>query len=111
MECTDGWVVVRKKPSMDILDLMLKSILETLDQFSILGISIDSPQGLVTIRTKLVMGVFDHSCPSLPSKSFVHFRTATCPCRHMGMECISLVHPTVPCLTIPTVHPIPLYHV
>lgn len=55
-----------KKPSMDILDLMLKPILETLDRFSTLGISIDAPQGLVTIRTKLVMGVFD-----LPAKSAV----------------------------------------
>ena len=55
-----------KKPSMDILDLMLRPILESLNRFSTLGISIDTPQGLVTIRTKLVMGVFD-----LPAKSAV----------------------------------------
>ena len=55
-----------KKPSMDILDLMLRLILESLDRFSTLGISIDTPQGLVTIHIKLVMGVFD-----LPAKSAV----------------------------------------
>ena len=55
-----------KKPSMVILDLMLKLILETLDRFSTLGISIDAPQGLVTICTKLAMRVFD-----LPAKSAV----------------------------------------
>lgn len=52
-----------KKPAMNLL---LTPIIESLNRFSTLGISITTPEGLVTIRTKLVMGVFD-----LPAKSAV----------------------------------------
>ena len=56
---------------MDILDVMLKPILETLDRFGTLGISIDAPQGLVTIRTKLVMGVFTGADPGFIRGGFL----------------------------------------
>ena len=45
-----------KKPPMRLL---LTPIMESLSQFSTLGIRISTPRGLVTYRTKLVMGVFD----------------------------------------------------
>lgn len=51
-----GFWIGQSKPDMQVL---LKPILQAIDNLNILGFSFDSPDGVKTIRIKLLFGVFD----------------------------------------------------
>uniref|UniRef100_A0A1X7TKI8 Transposase domain-containing protein n=1 Tax=Amphimedon queenslandica TaxID=400682 RepID=A0A1X7TKI8_AMPQE len=51
-----GFWIGQSKPDMQVL---LKRILKAIDNLNILGFSFDSPDGVKTIRIKLLFGVFD----------------------------------------------------